>query len=127
MHNMATNVAQKNSSYSKKNNGGFQRNVGGNFGGGNNSSFGGFNGGFNDGGNYIAIVKFISLLDKELINVIIFLIHPLYLRETTVDGTLLVVLDLAKANIVEECYSMVLTKALDIIVKSLDLILSLLI
>ncbi|KAH9793982.1 hypothetical protein KPL71_004732 [Citrus sinensis] len=44
MHNMTANVAQRNT-YSGKNNGGFQKNYGGNFGNGNNSGFGGFNSG----------------------------------------------------------------------------------
>ncbi|KAH9761225.1 hypothetical protein KPL70_000416 [Citrus sinensis] len=44
MHNMTANVAQRNT-YSGKNNGGFQKNYGGNFGNENSSGFSGFNGG----------------------------------------------------------------------------------
>lgn len=63
MHNMTANVAQRNT-YSGKNNGGFQKNYGGNFGNGNSSGFGGFNGGasgnssgqFNNGNNFSDVV-----------------------------------------------------------------------
>ncbi|KAL9432355.1 hypothetical protein AB3S75_027392 [Citrus x aurantiifolia] len=43
MHNMTTNISQKNS-YAGKCNGNFQKNYGNNCGGGNNSGYGGFNG-----------------------------------------------------------------------------------
>ena len=49
---MAANVAKK-GSYSGKNNNGFQKNSGGNFGNDNNSSnFGGYNGGFKNNGGF---------------------------------------------------------------------------
>ncbi|XP_024046667.1 uncharacterized protein LOC112101007 [Citrus clementina] len=46
---MSTNVAKK-GSYSGKNNNGFQKNSGGNFGNDNSPNFGGYNGGFNNNG-----------------------------------------------------------------------------
>ena len=47
MHHMSANVAKK-GSYSGKNNNGFQKNYGGNFGKDNSSNFGGYIGGFNN-------------------------------------------------------------------------------
>lgn len=55
MHNMSANVAQRNF-YSGKNNYVFQRNVGGNFGRGNNLGFGGFNEDLSGGNNSVDII-----------------------------------------------------------------------
>lgn len=55
MHNIFANVAQRNL-YFGKNNDAFQKNAGGNFGRGNNSGFGSFNGGLNGGDNSVDII-----------------------------------------------------------------------
>lgn len=110
MHNLTTNVAQRDLNLGK-NNSGFQKN----FEGASSSGYGGFNEGSNKGfngtesgyfiggGNFSKVIWQICFISGHCANRCKnILIHILFLKEIMAEGTLIMVLDHIKDNL-EEC------------------------